>query len=305
MIILFLAIITQSSSEKLTCNPIKLQDKICEIEAPVITLEFEKELVDISKVVFSNSAMTTLPLNISKHFPALKTLTASGLSLTNATANSLEKLEALVELDLSVNSIETIANNPFKDLTALVKLDLHSNDIVAIDEGTLDSLANLKEIDLSNNNLCEGSDVICPLATTFRKNKQLEVINLDENYIKNIAITLFRGLRDLKILKLNNNELIRLPDRLFSDNSALETLDFSSNGITHVGKENIETFRKTKTTLNFEGNTCTQNLLKNHNRDDLLLELEKNVVNNCTVDLADALSELSELNDMLKLSTPK
>lgn len=305
MIILFLACITQSSSEKLTCNRNKPQDEICEIEAQGITLEFEEEPANISKVVFSNSAMTTLPLNISKHFPALKILTASGLSLNDTTAEALEKLKALVELDLCENSIKKIANNSFKDLTALVKLDLHSNDIVAIDEGTLDSLANLKEIDLSNNNLCEGSDVICPLATTFRKNKQLEVINLDENYIKNIAITLFRGLRDLKTLKLNNNEIIRLPDRLFSDNSALETLDFSSNGITHVGKENIETFRMTKTTLNFEENPCTQNLLKNHNRDDLLLELEKNVVKNCTVDLTEALSELSELNDMLKLSTPK
>jgi Leucine-rich repeat (LRR) protein len=161
------------------------------------------------------------------------------------------------------NNITTLQKRSIPKLK-LKKISFVDNNIETIEDGFIDAGAEIDIVDMSNNKIeaIENSVFVfndksqVTNTLTLRNNKisyiqveslpkALEILNLDNNQLREIPVEVFNKMRNLQELTLSHNHLYTIPD--ISQMTKLKLVDFSYNGITSVSKT---TFRN-QTRLHF------------------------------------------------------
>jgi Leucine-rich repeat (LRR) protein len=115
--------------------------------------------------------------------------------------------------------IQLIRSNTFSDLENLSWLLLFNNQIEKIEENALIDIVLLKKLDLSENKLKSIT------VSLFRELKNLEELKIYKNSIELVDKRTFNGLVSLKLLMISGNSLKSIPTTTFSNLKNLERLE--------------------------------------------------------------------------------
>lgn len=135
-------------------------------------------------------------------------------------------------LHLNSNKLINLPSNIFMPLKKLEFLSIRKNLLFEFKNEYLKGLINLKEIDLSNNLITSLDDNAFNLET-------LEIINLKNNHISNLPLTLFENNNKIKDLNLSINLLNEIPEAI--KNLPIEKLNLSNNLIPNMFAKNFLT----------------------------------------------------------------
>ncbi|XP_076368283.1 toll-like receptor 4 [Tachypleus tridentatus] len=159
------------------------------------------------------------------------------VTLRNETFFGLYKLEKLSLKNCDISYVD----HAFLNLHSLVFLDLSENSLFQLDAtavNTVSSLSTLVHLDISNTILSE-----LKLEKLLYDLKNLEFLDVTDNFLQNLSPGLFQNLKNLTTLKLSNNHIETWNNNIFSTNSKLSKVDLSNNAIRKVSKEMIEDFK--------------------------------------------------------------
>ena len=139
-------------------------------------------------------------------------------------------------LDLSCNYLTDISIFIYFDHAEFKFMNLSWNKIEFIQKGAFRNMYNLAEVDLSHNVL-----INLPLDSSYRNlNRythqnsfgyiaELNILNLSNNHLRSIPVTLFSQNKRLGILDLTSNGMIQVEEMVFYNLVELVTLDISGN----------------------------------------------------------------------------
>ncbi|XP_050511874.1 toll-like receptor 3 [Diabrotica virgifera virgifera] len=130
-------------------------------------------------------------------------------------------------LTILSSNLSEIPNSPFVNIKNISKLVLKHLDIFKLSSDAFNELS-LVEINLSNNRLSEIN------LTVFNWLANLEILDLSFNQISTIKNYSFGGVINLKTLNLSHNNLLTFSYKVFNPKMhPMDTLDLSFNEITH------------------------------------------------------------------------
>lgn len=211
---------------------------------------------------FNNSSLDHIPNKLLEHFTSVEVLDVSNSSLTSvcgleggtklhtlqANYNHIKSLNEnifaqnrrLIELDLSHNLISYLRPSIFTKAPNLMHLNLAHNlfqDVVP----AFQHLHALKFFDLSHNYL----EHLLPLNGLHN----VEVFNLNDNFIETVSADAFMKMKSLRVLDLRNNEIFSI---YLEFNSTVTYVDLSQNILQNLEvASDIATLNASKNKLRF------------------------------------------------------
>ncbi|XP_068229005.1 chaoptin [Palaemon carinicauda] len=167
-----------------------------------------------------------LPPGTFTNFTDLESLNLYGNHLQYIVPESLTGLrESLKELNLGLNLLSEL---PQFDFPLLESLILSKNNITSLPSDAFVLLPELRMLDLSENHL-----TLLPV-TLLHPMKKLTTLDLSMNKIMEIRPGQFIE-SPINVINLQNNEIKEIPSEAFKDLFFLHTLDLSHNGIRSIG----------------------------------------------------------------------
>ncbi|KZC06349.1 PREDICTED: leucine-rich repeat-containing protein 15-like [Dufourea novaeangliae] len=146
----------------------------------------------------------------------------------------------------SINSVRSLADNPFP---VLKHLDLSMNRIVYFDFANL-LPSTLSHLYLNRNSISRFSG---------QKFSNLMVLSLDGNNIDSIGDVYYglnlTGARNLKSLSVGSNRIAALSKQAFKDNVNLQYLNLSSNSLSSLHSDTLESLQMSLQVLVLDGNS--------------------------------------------------
>jgi hypothetical protein len=198
---------------------------------------------DIREISFINSKVYEFPLDVTKKFINLETLSMPNVSLQEILPGTFQNTSILQNLDLSGNSIEKLDSDIFSGTKKLKILNLSNNKLKEIPETLFQGLSKLKLLKLGGNKIEVLSENI------FSDLKSLVEIELDHNEITFLPSQLFKNSKALKMINLDNNKLNAFSTRTFRHLN-LEKLSMAGlvcqDGEDFVFSSDIRKFQSTK-----------------------------------------------------------
>ncbi|XP_068188581.1 toll-like receptor 13 isoform X2 [Antennarius striatus] len=160
----------------------------------------------------------------------LRNLTSISLEASDISREMLRKMlkstESLQELSMGYMEEKDVFDIACQ-LPGLTSLEMIANSFLSINETVLLPCSQLLRLDLSGNNMEGLSDF------AFRSMKQLEKLNLNENFLKKVPPAI-RGLETLATLDLSTNFISELGCSDFLNLTSLMTLNLKQNRISIV-----------------------------------------------------------------------
>ncbi|XP_030647392.1 reticulon-4 receptor [Chanos chanos] len=127
---------------------------------------------------------------------------------------------------LQINKLTVVRSTSFSSCHNLTVLWLYSNNITHIEAGAFYGLERLEELDIGDNN---NLRIISPSA--FRGLTKLHTLHLHRCGLSELPVGVFRGLFSLQYLYLQDNNLLTLHDDTFLDQANLTYLFLYNNKI--------------------------------------------------------------------------
>lgn len=180
--------------------------EIKSVQSTSLNQEFNASSIEEIKIF--NERVTFLPLQLSKYFQNLMSLSFVGCGLMTIDKKAFIGLKKLRSLILSYNKIAEIPAGNFVDLQSLTLLDLSHNKILTLD-----------------------NDAFQPL-------KELSTLKLNDNQLSELTPQVFFNQAKLMFLFLNNNQLALIPPKLLVPTKLLAFADFSSNKCINIESSN-------------------------------------------------------------------
>ncbi|XP_063071213.1 toll-like receptor 13 [Engraulis encrasicolus] len=149
-------------------------------------------------------------------------------------------LPKLMTLDLHSNKISKLNGWTFSGLNALKYLRIYDNQIISISKNAFEGLQNLKELVLTANHLKQNTFNDPGI---FKGMHNLEVLNLDDNYIEFDTTKLqnppFTMLKSLKVLLVNSQRhgMSNLPSNLLAGLNSLISFHGENLNIQYVHQD--------------------------------------------------------------------
>lgn len=138
-------------------------------------------------------------------------------------------------LNLEYNSINNLCSNCFTGYypSKLNRLDLKENDITNIETNSFDGLHSLTELNLVANQMHQNyEDNVLDL-------KYLKNLNIKSNSLNNLT-KIFDNLNNIEILDLNNNYIDNIDKNIFSNNKRIISLQMIGNNLVEF---NVDLFK--------------------------------------------------------------
>lgn len=199
----------------------------------------------------SDNKVLSLPAVALSRLPNLKRLKIDYNRIGALSYDILRSVKGLEELSLAYNIIREIPEGTFKDLKSLKILNLFGNKIAEVNAETFMGIeANLEYMDLGFNIISEISRVSYP---------NLRYLNLEKNLIRNIS-SVFNLLRNLQVLNMGENMVRELPPDTFRDMTNLLHVNLNKNRIAKLAPGVFENTYLTK--VNMSGNQLSEILPK-------------------------------------------
>ncbi|XP_076547355.1 uncharacterized protein LOC143305933 [Osmia lignaria lignaria] len=177
----------------------------------------------------------------------LQRLDASRNSIKALTDNPFSDTKELISLDLSRNKIKTFPVDIFKPSPKLEELFLSHNQFPSVPN--ICSLNYLRQLDLSYNNI----GVVAKNDLCGGSNHQLHTLLLRGNHITEVDTEIYTQLKYLKKLDLSDNLILHLPVTLIHRARSLQTLLLRNNNIENID-ELFNTHSSTLQDLHLQGN---------------------------------------------------
>ncbi|XP_063703473.1 toll-like receptor 3 [Culicoides brevitarsis] len=300
-LLFFCSAVLSATGIQLICNT---KNESCHIKSAIYDFEEEPQVNftfimkgsdKVTQIRFENSEIGELPKVIFERFKNLQVLDLKFCAVKRFRKSSLENAHNLTEIDLSYNKLKRLEENLFAVCTKLVTLNLFRNTIVEVNEKAFAGLSNLERLVLSSNEIRRlrqnvfqdltslteldlKKNRIEDIGTALQTLKQLEILDLSFNKIKNVSKSSFSGLKSLEILDLSNNRIEFVDFDVFQANPVLEAvnfannklkeltlkvfsasfriLDISQNALTHVNVTSgvVSVPHRTKTSINVDDN---------------------------------------------------
>nr|XP_015813250.2 carboxypeptidase N subunit 2 [Nothobranchius furzeri] len=263
------------------------------------------------QVLCSDERMASLPRNMSaqvKEFiimttsvaylfshsleesPQLTKLVFLNNALRSIHLKALERLTELQELEISGNpGLDHVLLGTFSNQARLQKLTLNFNNFKSLLPGTFDSLKQLETLQMKNNFISALP------AYLFLNLNKLRVLDLSQNRLEDVANETFSGLRRLEVLKLNNNLISHLTPDTFSNVSQLRELHLEHNKLARLSDSSFSLLTNLSV-LNLRGNLLTTFSRNVFGREPTHLK-ELNLRGNQLTQLS-SLSALTSLTDL-------
>ena len=215
------------------------------------------QIVSLDASTFRNTSMLlylnldenelkTLPTSLFEELKWIQTLGLRKNQIILLDDDTFKGLKNLRELHLSQNLLRNISSRLFRDLRNLLFLFLYENQLTLIQAGALHH-ANLYGLWLQKNQLLNldkdlfgGSSRLDVLSLNtngmkhvavglFNKLVKLQLLILSDNQISHLNGDVFQGLYQIKLLDMMNNMLVALPQTLFRNLTFLESIFLTGN----------------------------------------------------------------------------
>ncbi|XP_039262156.2 toll-like receptor 8 isoform X1 [Styela clava] len=225
---------------------------LCHSKIRTIARDAFMKFQNVSEICLSGN-----PLDGAPRLPAsLLTLNLSETKISNLTRIILKDLSNVLEANIRNGKIEWLGDYAFSNMTALRKLDLSENKIEILQENALyigpmsprakrhiesaESKSVIYEINLSSNLLIKMKP------GAFASHVQLQILDLQHNFMEALIPDMFQGLGNLRKLFMNDNLLIDVSPGTFTDSPNLEILHLEENNIEVLFDETFKGLDKLK-----------------------------------------------------------
>ena len=197
----------------------------------MITLKknFFQDVQRLRSMFLNDNRLTELPVGLFNGLSNLDSLFLDYNNLTSLSTNLFQGLANLDQLSLNNNKLDNLPVGIFLGLTSLKKLHLSFNEFTRLPNDIFNE-TNLNVLELQNNKLKELNP------NTFRNLFNLNKLLLNNNALIKLPAGVFKGLTNLKELYLDCNQLRHLPDNTFNETS-LTLLQLQNNNLRHLTPE--------------------------------------------------------------------
>lgn len=266
-----LTLITHSNNE--TSNndesTIKLENNesnIKNVKSNVLAVFNLSDPTMIEELDLSDKNLKTIPSNLGKIFPNLRSLDLSCNQISSF--DGLDSFKSLEMLDLSFNNLNG-KDFDMKFNSSLKELYLNDNPLKNISNNSFKGLKSLEILDLSDTKIDHLPDSLGDL-------KNLKALNLDSNRIEVFPVSVLGGLKNLEHLFLSRNRLTVIPPEI-SDISQLKILELDENNLRYL-PASIERLKLTYLSLVSNSNFNKSTLINTELGEDRLRQIFDGVV---------------------------
>jgi Leucine-rich repeat (LRR) protein len=137
-------------------------------------------------------------------------------------------LEAIIEVHFTDSSIYSLPPKIFSKFKNLKSLSVAGQSVQEVKIGTFKDARNLERLDLPNNFLTHLHD------NFFNGAENLKTLYLHSNRIERIDVGAFNNLLNLEFINLWGNQLRSLGREMFKENSNLRTIYLNSNKLENI-----------------------------------------------------------------------
>lgn len=236
-----------------------------------------KTFPNLRQIEAFRAGLTQLTADTLKYCDSIEILRLSYNSITRLDNDVFNNCKNLQTLELKFNQISTLGNNVFALAQNLNNLDLSNNQLTEIPEELFQNLDSLFIVNLNHNrvsritsNFFRGSNQFLRLRLAHNEiteipagafaNFSIEVLDLNDNQIRNIGAGAFRNLgrRGFSpLLRLNDNKLMRLSSDIFGGvSSNLFELNIRNNQINAVERNFLDFLDSNEILVYATGNVC-------------------------------------------------
>ncbi|CAG9862887.1 unnamed protein product [Phyllotreta striolata] len=190
----------------------------------------------IENLTLKNSCIKTVKNGSFKGLYSLKYLYFNNSDIKNVESNALIELFNLQFLDAQnlFKNIKILKEGMFQDLNKVDNLNLSNTNLYSIESKAFYGLNRAELLQLNDNQIKEIVD------DTFVGLGFLTELNLSNNRITTLQTNCFFGLDSLKILLLSDNGLNDLAENIFAPLSQLEILDLQNNKLTVLHNDRLK-----------------------------------------------------------------
>ncbi|KAG8229426.1 hypothetical protein J437_LFUL000947 [Ladona fulva] len=201
--------------------------------------------VNLRYVSLRGNRLTSIPVSLLDTKPLLSEIIVSHNKISEINFKVGQNLSSLTHLDISYNDITLIPSNPFSRMPNIKFLDVSNNKISEIDKVVLEVISDLESLHIDQNRM-KGDFFLLPRkfehltnlsaeSNNFSELSWLNIpllyeLNLANNLIQKLNLSVFNSCPNLGILKLSRNLIGELPGQIFSHHLRhLTSLDLSFN----------------------------------------------------------------------------
>jgi len=251
-------------------------NQISSLPADVFSGLIHLSVVDLSNNGLGSGGLDAAAFHVDDS--KLRTLTMKSCRLGDRDMEALRQLHAIADIILSYNSIANLPANLFNRMRSLRQLRLDNNQLQTITRSTFSSASSTLEVlDLGHNPLSsvpedafldlnylrelrlDGVTTIQLSAESFspRHRRVLRTLSLRGSAVGDRLWPIVFTLEKLNSLFAAETSISSIPDFAFRRNSALQTIDLSSNSISSLTQRSVYGLADSLTAINFHGNRIT------------------------------------------------
>lgn len=199
-----------------------------------------------------------------------------------------DDVQAIYFVNQTTRFVPLDFTKPFPNMVAL---RMQKSGLKFVNQTTFKNQRMLRFIQLDDNEIG-----VIP-KKTFWGQRNLESLSISGNRIKRIDSDMLLGLRNLKYFYANGNSIAVIGSSLFRDNTNLEEIFFANNKIRMVGPQLVSRLKELKF-ARFDGNLCTVISLQQPTTnivDTLTTEFTQKCAVNCDKSFRAAFDEVEDL----------
>lgn len=206
----------------------KLSDKVTKLnisnneisELPAGMLDNMTKLEDFYA---EDNLIEDIPAGFFKNNRSINWITLYGNKLKSIEKGDFEGADSLTILDLGVNYIDDIEADAFEGLSSVTMIGLSENELTALPDGIFKPMAKtMTFLSIDCNDFRKIPDAVSDA-------KALKSFYADENKLTDISNIDFSGMKNLELLNVMHNQIRNIPSGTFAKNDALISIDLYDN----------------------------------------------------------------------------
>ncbi|XP_075981500.1 uncharacterized protein LOC142980086 [Anticarsia gemmatalis] len=201
----------------------------------ITDIDFDKkDLSGLQTLLLKNNHLTQIKEEQLQHLTGLEYLDISENQISRLEPSSFKSLSNLINLEIYSNSLlGTLETGTFDGLTLLPGLDISRNKLTAVQNASFNGMSELKQLNMS---ACELSEI---QYNVFVHTGYIETLDLSYNKLEDFNVNTTE-LVNLSVLMLNNNLIKVISSSSFKGLSRLNTITLSQNSIEDVNGKSFD-----------------------------------------------------------------
>ncbi|XP_077969209.1 uncharacterized protein LOC120344839 [Styela clava] len=197
----------------------------------------------LKQLTLHDNLFDNIPTGIFRGMRNLEVFNMNDNQVSVILPNAFSDMVSVIQFSMNYNSIRIISSDTFANCLSLKYVGLAYNKLSNMSEDVFRNSPDIYYIDLSGNELdylpiippgvtlfdARESRLKALRASSFQNAKNLEILNVTDNYIYIIEDEAFAGAPKLRQLHLGSNNMEIIDDKTFSSAPILQYIDLSYN----------------------------------------------------------------------------